>query len=89
MARLTRRFAGIRRIHNPEDHFLAAIAGCHMLSYLALCARRGVCVLSYEDSASGLLRLRPDGGGAFEHVTLLPTVVVADEAHVSIGDRTA
>ena len=78
-------FRGDPGIHNPEDHFLAAIAGCHMLSYLALCARRGVRVLSYEDNASGLLRLRPDGGGAFEQVTLAPTVVVADAAHVSLA----
>ena len=78
-------FRGDTGIHNPEDHFLAAIAGCHMLSYLALCARRGVSVLSYEDHASGLLRLRPDGGGAFERVTLAPTVVVADAAHVALA----
>jgi organic hydroperoxide reductase OsmC/OhrA len=78
-------FRGDPGIHNPEDHFLAAIAGCHMLSYLALCARRGVRVLSYEDHATGLLLLRPDGGGAFERVTLAPTVVVADEAHVTLA----
>ena len=78
-------FRGDPGIHNPEDYFLAAIAGCHMLSYLALCARGGVLVLSYEDHASGQLRLRPDGGGAFERVTLAPTVVVADPAHVSLA----
>ena len=78
-------FRGDPGIHNPEDHFLAAISGCHMLSYLALCARGGVRVLSYEDHATGLLLLRPDGGGAFERVTLAPTVVVADEAHVTLA----
>lgn len=78
-------FRGDARVHNPEDHFLAAIAGCHMLSYLALCARRGVRVLAYEDDAHGLLRLRRDGGGAFEQVTLSPRVVVADAEHVTLA----
>jgi organic hydroperoxide reductase OsmC/OhrA len=72
-------------VHNPEDHFLAAIAGCHMLSYLALCARRGIRVLAYEDDAHGLLQLRRDGGGAFEQVTLSPRVVVADAEHVTLA----
>lgn len=37
-------FLGDPTRHNPEDLFLAAISGCHMLSYLALCARQGVTV---------------------------------------------
>lgn len=86
-------FRGDARVHNPEDHFLAAIAGCHMLSYLALCARRGIRVLAYEDHAHGLLRLRHDGGGAFEHVTLSPRVLVAGAEHVvpatELHDRAA
>lgn len=78
-------FRGRADAHNPEDHFLAAIAGCHMLSYLALCARRGVCVTAYEDSVHGLLRLEPDGGGAFEAVTLNPVVTIVDEAHMTLA----
>ena len=35
-------FRGEADRHNPEDLFLAAISACHMLSYLALCARQGV-----------------------------------------------
>lgn len=70
-------FRGDAAVHNPEDHFLAAIAGCHMLSYLALCARRGVNVTAYEDTARGVLRLS-GGGGAFERVTLAPVVTIAD-----------
>jgi organic hydroperoxide reductase OsmC/OhrA len=72
-------FRGDPAIHNPEDHFLAAISGCHMLSYLALCARRGVNVVAYEDNARGLLRLS-GGSGAFEQVTLHPVVTIQDRA---------
>ena len=69
-------FRGDPARHNPEDLFLAAIAGCHMLSYLALCARRGIRVVAYEDRASGVLTLE-GGGGRFTGVELNPTVTVA------------
>lgn len=70
-------FRGDAGVHNPEDLFVAAVSACHMLSYLALCALRGVRVLAYEDSARGALRLRPEGGGRFEEVVLTPRVTVA------------
>ena len=70
-------FRGDRTLHNPEDLFVAAIASCHMLSYLALCARSGVSVVSYVDDARASLRLQPDGGGRFEHVALRPRVQIA------------
>lgn len=71
-------FRGDAALHNPEDLFLAAIAGCHMLSYLALCARRGVRVIAYEDRASGVLTLE-EGGGRFTELELNPIVTVAGE----------
>jgi organic hydroperoxide reductase OsmC/OhrA len=73
-------FRGTAGLHNPEDLFLSAIAACHMLSYLALCARQGVCVLAYEDHASGTMTTRADGGGAFDGITLSPMVRLADQA---------
>ncbi len=71
-------FRGSAELHNPEDLFVAAIAACHMLSYLALCARKGVSVMAYEDSAAGVLALSADGGGKFEQVTLNPVVTIAN-----------
>ena len=62
---------------NPEDLLVAAISSCHMLAYLALCAREGVTVVAYEDDARGVLRLNAGGGGRFEAVTIRPRVVVA------------
>jgi organic hydroperoxide reductase OsmC/OhrA len=70
-------FRGDPQRHNPEDLLLAALSGCHMLAYLALCARRGVNVLAYEDSVRGTLVTRADGGGKFESVTLTPVVTIA------------
>jgi len=71
-------FRGEGGKHDPEDLFLAAISSCHMLSYLALCARNGVRVVAYEDRASGTLVLDASGGGKFEEVTLRPRVTIAD-----------
>ena len=70
-------FRGDAGRHNPEDLFLIAIAGCHMLSYLALCAKHGVRVVAYEDAVHGTLALDRTGGGRFTEVVLHPVVTVA------------
>jgi organic hydroperoxide reductase OsmC/OhrA len=70
-------FRGDANAHNPEDLFVAAISSCHLLTYLALCARNKINVVAYEDDASGTLVLTPDGGGKFESVTLRPKVTIA------------
>jgi organic hydroperoxide reductase OsmC/OhrA len=80
-------FRGDAGLHNPEDLFLSSISACHMLFYLALCAREGVRVTAYEDEARGVMRVRADGGGRFESVTLHPRVTLADAEHVGMAER--
>lgn len=70
-------FRGDADVYNPEDLFVASLSSCHLLTYLALCPRSKISVIAYEDSASGTLVLRPDGGGSFESVTLRPSVTIA------------
>jgi len=70
-------FRGDANVYNPEDLFVAALSSCHLLSYLALCARMKINVIAYEDDASGTMVMRPDGGGKFESVTLRPIVTIA------------
>jgi organic hydroperoxide reductase OsmC/OhrA len=65
---------------NPEDLLVASLSSCHMLAYLALCARKGITVVGYTDEANGVLNVFPDGGGRFESVTLHPHVTITDEA---------
>ena len=72
-------FRGDATLHNPEDLLLAALSGCHLLTYLALCARARINVLSYRDKAEGTLLLTKDGGGHFTEVVLRPEVIVAEE----------
>lgn len=74
-------FRGEADKHNPEDLFLAAVSSCHMLSYLALCARGSINVLDYRDEATGDLFLE-GGGGRFTEIRLHPTVTIADAKDV-------
>jgi organic hydroperoxide reductase OsmC/OhrA len=61
---------------NPELLLLAAISSCHQLWYLHLCARAGVVVLAYEDTAEGIMTEDDTGAGRFTAVTLRPRVTI-------------
>lgn len=80
-------FRGDPARHDPEDLFLAALASCHMLAYLALCARAGVRVLAYADEPRGTLALDASGGGRFTSVALRPMVEVASLDDVAAAER--
>ncbi len=70
-------FRGDPSRHNPEDLFLSALSGCHMLFYLYLCSANEIRVISYEDDARGTMTVNSEGGGKFDIVTLHPRVVIA------------
>ncbi|WP_119698205.1 OsmC family protein [Microbacterium halotolerans] len=76
-----RPFFGDPERWNPEDLLIAALAQCHLLSYLRACVLRGVVVTGYTDSATGQIELTGDGG-RFTRVTLRPSVTVADEGMI-------
>ncbi len=69
-------FHGDRDRYNPEQLLLAALAQCHMLSFLHVAVKHGVVVTGYEDRAAGLMRTNRDGSGQFESVSLSPPVSV-------------
>lgn len=66
---------------NPEELFVASLAGCQMLTYLYLAARNGVRVLAYTDDAQGELALR-DGRLRITHVTLRPHITISPESNL-------
>lgn len=68
-------FRGDPKLHNPEEMLVAALAACHMLSYLALCARARIAVVAYHDKASGSMTTE-GGAGRFTEVVLRPRVVL-------------
>ena len=64
---------------DPEDTFVAALSSCHMLSFLAIAAKKKLTVDSYQDDASGFLE--NDGGTLWmTRVILRPKVVIAADA---------
>ena len=42
-------FRGDGNVYNPEDLFVAALSSCHLLSYLALCARTQINLVRASD----------------------------------------
>lgn len=59
---------------DPEEAFVASLASCHMLWFLAIAAERGYRVDSYRDNASGTLSLNDRGRLAMTSVVLRPKV---------------
>jgi organic hydroperoxide reductase OsmC/OhrA len=69
-------FRGDASLYNPEEMLVIALSTCHLLSYLAICARAGIHVVAYEDEAHGTMEVR-DGKVRFTDVLLRPRVTVA------------
>lgn len=61
---------------NPEDLLGSALATCHMLTFLALCAKTRTQVLAYEDSAESILDTVEKVTSIVE-IKLRPTIRVA------------
>ncbi|HEX9610987.1 MAG TPA: OsmC family protein [Gemmatimonadales bacterium] len=59
---------------DPEEAFVAALASCHMLWFLAIAAKQGYRVESYRDDAQGTLARGPNGKPCMTTVTLRPHV---------------
>lgn len=68
-------FRGDAALHNPEDLLLAAVASCHLLSYLALCTRHRIAVVSYTDRCGALMAPK-EGRMRFISATLRPRVLI-------------
>jgi len=62
---------------NPELLLVAALSGCHLMSYLHVCVESGVVVIDYTDAPAGSMTQTPGGGGRFTSVTLRPRVTLA------------
>jgi organic hydroperoxide reductase OsmC/OhrA len=59
---------------DPEEAFVAAVASCHMLTFLAIASRKRLVVDRYEDAAVGYLEKNADGKLAVTRVVLRPRV---------------
>jgi organic hydroperoxide reductase OsmC/OhrA len=59
---------------DPEEAFVASLASCHLLWFLALAADAGFVVERYVDDADGVMSKNADGKLAMTVVTLRPRV---------------
>jgi organic hydroperoxide reductase OsmC/OhrA len=59
---------------DPEEAFVGSLSACHLLTFLALCARKRLVVDSYEDDATGIMEKGANGKLWVSHVTLRPRV---------------
>jgi organic hydroperoxide reductase OsmC/OhrA len=59
---------------DPEQLLTAALSTCHMLTFLAVCANRGLVVDHYEDDAVGYLEKNNEGKMAVVRAQLRPKV---------------
>ena len=69
------KYLGNPGLVDPEEAFVAAISSCHMLTFLAIAARKRLVVDAYDDHAVGVMAPGPTGRLAITQVTLHPTIV--------------
>lgn len=73
-------YQGDPALVDPEEAFVASLASCHLLTFLALAAHAGRTVEAYEDEAEGTLEKNDDGRLAVTRVVLRPRVTFEGEA---------
>lgn len=75
-------FRGDPQRWNPEELLVVSLSQCHMLWYLALCAKAGIVVTAYRDRPDGTMSENAEGSGVFTDVTLRPHVTITDGERV-------
>ncbi len=67
-------FNGKPGLANPEDMLLAALASCHMLTFLAIAANSKIVVDSYQDTAVARLEKNAKGKLCIQSMLLQPQI---------------
>ncbi len=65
---------------DPEEAFVASLASCHMLTFLAIASKKKLTLRSYTDSAVGHLEKNDAGKFAITRVELHPVIEFASDA---------
>lgn len=72
-------YLGNERCVDPEEAFVASLSSCHMLTFLAIAAKKRIVVDSYVDQAVGILGKDAAARLAITKVTLRPEVRFSEE----------
>lgn len=65
---------------DPEEAFVAAVASCHMLTFLHIAGRAGFSVIGYRDEAVGTMTKNAQGAYWISEITLNPAIEYAGNA---------
>ncbi len=65
---------------DPEQALVAALSSCHMLTFLAICARKRIPVDAYEDEAVGVMTKNEKGRLYVSRCTLRPKITWSGDA---------
>ena len=79
-------YLGSESCVDPEEAFVASLSSCHMLTFLALAARKRYVVDGYKDQAVGVLDKDVAGHLAMTRVTLRPQVAFSGEKIPSLEE---
>jgi organic hydroperoxide reductase OsmC/OhrA len=85
-ASATKEYRGDESRVNPEEALVAALSSCHMLTFLAVAAKRKLSLDSYRDEAVGVLEKNGEGKLAITRVTLRPKIAWSAGVTVSPED---
>ena len=72
-------FLGAPDCADPEEAFTAALASCHMLTFLAIASMSGFVVDRYEDEPVGYLEKAEDGKPWLAKVAMHPRITFSGE----------
>ncbi len=72
-------FNGNAKLTNPEEMLAAAASSCHMLTFLAICARKKMTIDRYDDQAVAILEKNPSGKMAVTKIILSPKIVFSEQ----------
>ena len=76
-------YRGNPELVDPEEAFVASLSSCHMLTFLALAAKKRFVVDRYTDHVTGYLEKNEAGRLAVTRIELRPEIVFSGEKQPS------
>lgn len=77
-------FKGDAALLNPEELLLSSLMSCHMMSFLYVCQKENITVLSYEDNGIAELVVYTNNSGQIKTVNLHPKTILKANEHQTI-----
>jgi organic hydroperoxide reductase OsmC/OhrA len=71
---------------DPEEAFVASVASCHMLTFLAIACKQKFVLDSYEDEAVGFMEKNAEGRLAITRIELRPKLAWSGDRKPSAKD---